>query len=141
MLPTSRRIAPRDFRMPSINMERDLGASARKRRQTVTWAELLMTALTPEEVLDITRDFIASWTPYELAALPAPCRPPEGFRAPEDIVLYAFALVQHNLGACAEDEGAVRMARYFMPAAQQVALVMSNAPRPQAGNEEVPVRG
>ena len=139
MLPTSRRIAPRELRMPSVIMERDLGASARKRRQTVTWAELLATALTPEEVLDITRDFIASWTPYELAALPVPCRPPEGFRAPEDIVLYAFTLVQYSLGAGVEDDGASRMARYFSPAAQQVALVMSSAPRPRAGNEEMPV--
>ena len=118
--------------------KRETGANARK--QTVTWTELLATALTPEEVVDITRDFIASWTPYEIAALPAPCKPPEGFRAPEDIVLYAFTLVEYHLGAGASDEGVSRMARYFSHAAQQVALVMSSAPPPQAGNEEVPVK-
>jgi hypothetical protein len=118
---------------------RDTGARAR--RETVTWAELLATALTPEEVLDITRDFIASWTPYEIAALPDPCRPPaDGFRAPEDIVLYAYTLVSYHCGAGAADEDVFRMAKYFSDAARQVAHVMSNAPLPQAGNEEVPVR-
>jgi hypothetical protein len=119
------------------NRERAASAS----RQTVTWAELLATALTPEEVLDITRDFIASWTPYEIAALPGPCKPPaDGFRAPEDIVLYAYTLVSYHCGAGATDEGVSRMAKYFSHAAQQVALVMSNAPQPQAGNDEVPVK-
>jgi len=132
-------MAPRALRMPSGIMaaKRDIRASAQ--RQTVTWAELLATALTPEEVLDITRDFIASWTPYELAALPSPCQPPEGFRAPEEIVLYAFTLVQYHCGPGASDEGVFRMATYFSHAAQQVAVVMSNTPRPVAGNEEVPV--
>jgi hypothetical protein len=114
----------------------DLGIT---RKQTVTWAELLATALTPEEVLDITRDFLATWTPYELAALPAHCRPPEVFRSPEEIVLYAFTLVQHHCGPGATDEGVFRMAKFFSDAAQRVALVMSSAPRPRPSNEESPV--
>ena len=63
----------------------------------LTWADLLAAATTPGEVIRVVRDFMATWTPQELAALPADCQPPNKFGLPEDIVLYTFMLVDHEM--------------------------------------------
>lgn len=41
----------------------------------LSWLQQIDAAKSPFEVVAITRDYLASWTPEELARLPVPCRP------------------------------------------------------------------
>lgn len=41
----------------------------------LSWLQQIDAAKSPYEVVAVTRDYLASWTPDELARLPAPCRP------------------------------------------------------------------
>lgn len=41
----------------------------------LSWLQQIDTAKSPLEVVAITRDYLASWRPDELALLPALCRP------------------------------------------------------------------
>jgi hypothetical protein len=40
-----------------------------------SWFQQIDAAKTPFEVVNVTRDYLATWTPDELARLPVPCRP------------------------------------------------------------------
>ncbi len=99
-----------------------------------TWPQMLARAGTADEVLYIVRDFLASWDPEDIAILPPGCRPPVRFQAPEDVVLYAYALAQARCGDDVGNPAIARMARFFSEAAQQVAVVMGNE-SPKSSNE------
>lgn len=59
----------------------------------VSWFALLDSAKTPFEVLGVARDFMATWTPDELARLPEECRPGK-LRDAEDIEALHACLVE-----------------------------------------------
>jgi len=101
----------------------------------VAWFDLLAAAATPAEVVRVARDFLATWTPHEIAALPRPCRPPPQIKFPEEIVDYAFALVKAHCDTEVEDDGVVRMATFFSEASWRVAAAMSSAAPEQAEND------
>ena len=101
----------------------------------MTWPDLLERASDPDEVLKVVRDFLATWDPYELAALPGPCKPPLRFEQAEDVVGYAFNLVQHQCGPGADDAGVARMAAFFAVAARRVAVLMGDVPQRPADND------
>ena len=85
-----------------------------------TWRQRLDVARTPQEVVDIARDFVAAFTAYELYALPEACRPSTKLFA-EDIAHLAFELVRHGC-ATAEDSGtAQRLAAFFAHASGRLA--------------------
>lgn len=98
-----------------------------------TWPELLQEARTPREVLAIVRDFVATWTPQEIDALPARARLPLRFTEPEDVVNYAFELSQARL-AGAEQEPLGRMWRFFMDASLAVGTALSRGKETDAAN-------
>ena len=100
-----------------------------------TWQEMLESTNVPEQILVIARDYLATWDPFELDALPPECKPPECFRTPEDVVHYAFVLVQHQCGPGGGEALVARMANFFSHAARQVALLMSHTPAAQARTE------
>ncbi len=104
-------------------------------QESLTWGDLLDDVDIPEDVLKIAKDFLATWDPYELAALPAECKPPDYFVEPEDIVNYAFTLMQSHCGAAHGDPGVYRMVKFFSNAARRVAILMSTTPFPPATNE------
>jgi hypothetical protein len=106
-----------------------------KAQESLTWADVLDDAGTPQDVLKIAKDFLATWDPYELAALPADCKPPAYFVEPEDIVNYAFTLVQSHCGPAHGDPGVYRMVKFFSHAARRVAILMSAVPPALATNE------
>ena len=97
------------------------------RRDATTWPLILATAMTEEQVLRVVRDFLAGWTPYELALLPRQCRPPARFATCEEVVSYAFAIAQARCNDNEADPSLVRMCSFFSEAAEQVAAVMSEA--------------
>ena len=103
-------------------------------RQSLTWFDLLAGALTAVEVMDISRDFLATLTPQEHASLPAACAPPSRFAAPEEIVLYAFTLVQHRCNTESDDPVLGRMTAFFSQATQRVTKLLSTAEEPSAAN-------
>jgi len=53
-------------------------------------------AVSAAEVVALARDYLASFTPYDLAALPDVCRPPGKLYDAEDVTTYAFDLVRHD---------------------------------------------
>ena len=91
---------------------------------SLTWPDLLALSSTPDEVLGVVRDFIATWSPQEMNALPASCKPPGKFSMPEDVVLYAFALVDQQVHARVDDPGVYRMANFFSEATRRVTHLM-----------------
>jgi hypothetical protein len=103
--------------------------------RSLTWSDLLALAEAPEGVVAIARDFLATWDPWEIEALPAECKPPRYFSAPEDIVGYAFTLARSDRAPGADDRGVQRMTHFFADAAQRIALLMSDAPPPAAPND------
>jgi hypothetical protein len=100
-----------------------------------TWHEVLEATNIPEQVLVVARDYLATWEPNELDALPTECRPPDYFHTPDEIVNYAFVVVQHQCGPDKAEPLIARMANFFSHAARQVALLMSHTRSPQARNE------
>jgi hypothetical protein len=71
-----------------------------------SWQGRLVAASSVAEVIEVARDFVATFTPAEIGRLPEACRPPELVDA-NDISEYAFALVRHH---CDDNEGSARLA-------------------------------
>ncbi|HYC36498.1 MAG TPA: hypothetical protein VEC19_08765 [Usitatibacter sp.] len=92
-----------------------------RRAQAVpTWQRRLRETSTPAEVIEVAREFVASWGPEEMAELPPACRPRKLVDA-EDVSSYALALVQHSCAADHLGDSALqRMAAFFTSAAQQI---------------------
>jgi hypothetical protein len=103
--------------------------------QTLAWFDLLAGATTPQEVVNVARDYLATWTPEEIAALPRSCRPPRSLKFPEEIVDYAFALVKAHLEPGSDASGVTRMATFFAEASWRVAAAMSARETEAARND------
>ncbi len=90
----------------------------------ITWQHRLAEAYDTEQVLWVVRDFIASWHPEELSALPAGCRP-ERMADADDVALYAFRLAQRT--CCADGDGPAlqRMSTFFSAASHRVSQLMA----------------
>jgi hypothetical protein len=90
-------------------------------RSPMSWHMVLDCATTLEEVVSVARDFVASFTPYEMEFLPRECRPRKIVDA-KDVGDYAFELTR---AACAgKGEGAVvtdKFKAFFADAAERVA--------------------
>jgi hypothetical protein len=69
----------------------------------IAWYHLIDDAQNPHEVVAITRDYIASWTPQELALLPVACRPGK-LRDEEDIEMLHSSLVDEYRNTRASGE-------------------------------------
>ena len=79
-----------------------------------SWQDLLDNASSVHDVVEVARDFLASWDRYEIAALPEQCRPGKIFDA-NDVNAYAFLLVRNDC----DGEAA--------PLVQKMAAFFSNA--------------
>jgi hypothetical protein len=62
----------------------------------ISWQGQLDAAASAPEVVSVARDYLATFSPYELAGLPEICRPPAKLYDGEDITTYAFDLVRHD---------------------------------------------
>jgi hypothetical protein len=91
----------------------------------ISWHSRLEGACTEAEVVDIVRDFMATVSPYEIARLPAQCRPRKIVDA-SDITQYAFTIVRHH---CDDGEGtarvAHRLASFFTSASIRLSQILS----------------
>ena len=92
-----------------------------------SWQDSVRAAETEVDVLDIAKDFVAQFSPYEIAQLPFACRPGK-FLDAADVTEYAFDLARHRCeegGAGAETIH--RLSAFFTDANQRLAEIL---PRP-----------
>ncbi len=92
---------------------------------TVSWQGRLDDASTEAEVVGVVRDFMATISPYEIARLPAHCRPRKIVDA-NDITHYAFTIVRHH---CDDGQGTARVAHklasFFTSASIRLSQILS----------------
>ena len=98
---------------------------------TLGWHGRLLDAASPGEVVELTRTFVASLTPEEMAALPRDCRPGKIVDA-EDVHAFAYALVRRSCASDRMGDGALmRLASFFTDAARQLSRLAAYAPQGQ----------
>lgn len=90
----------------------------------LSWQHRLTDASTESGVVDVARDFVAQFSPYEIATLPHHCRPGK-FHDSTDLTEYAFALVRHR---CDDGEGSTyimhRLADFFSQATVRLSQIL-----------------
>jgi hypothetical protein len=98
----------------------------------ITWQSRLDCAGSEAEIVDVARDFLAMFDPFELHSLPASCRPPPKIVDADDIAAYAFELVRNECDARAGDL-LHKLARFFSHAT--ICLSQVNAFREVPGDD------
>jgi hypothetical protein len=92
---------------------------------TVSWHAMLDSAETEADVVRITREFLATLSPYDIARLPPHCRPGKMVDM-SDISGYAFVIVRHR---CVPGAGTARVAHklasFFTSASTRLARICS----------------
>jgi hypothetical protein len=99
-----------------------------------SWFDQLAEASSPEDVVRVAQDFIATWTPAEIATLPRALRP-GSMKFPEEVVDYAFTLVRADVDSGSRNELVTRMAAFFAEASWRVAAAMSAHESEEAHND------
>jgi hypothetical protein len=102
-----------------------------------SWFQQLDAAKTPFEVVNITRDYLATWTPDELARLPAPCRPGR-IRDEQDIEQLHVRLVEEYGLSRLNDEALSalqRMTSFVVRASVRIAQLQGEEASPGADDE------
>jgi len=90
------------------------------------WKALLDDADNEAELVRVTRDYLATWTPQEMFALPEQCRPGQ-IKGAEDISFWAYELARIH---CADtnDPGAAalvaKMMTFFSHASERLAKLL-----------------
>jgi hypothetical protein len=105
-------------------------------KKAISWYDLLESAKTPREVMEVAREYLDSWSQAEIDALPDPCKPPFHFVQAEDVVNYAFEVVRRHCGSSSGDERVSQLAGFFGNAARRIAVLMGDRSRPKPGNDE-----
>jgi len=91
------------------------------------WHGRLHEALSPDDVVMIARDYMALWTPEELALVPAALRPGKIVDA-DDIGTHALALVQAQFDRGTEEEAAVhKLATFFSAALLRLSQILARS--------------
>lgn len=100
----------------------------------ISWQGQLDAATSASDVVAVARDYLATFSPYELAGLPEICRPPSKLYDGEDITTYAFDLVRHDFEKepPAVAELVHRLANFFSHASIRLSEIQSRPP----GQEE-----
>jgi len=91
------------------------------------WQLRLRDSATDAEVLDLAREYLASFDPYDLAMLPARCRP-RTLVCAHDISSYAFDLVGHYCDKSDATADLVRqLAGFFTEASIRLSEIVTQA--------------
>lgn len=96
----------------------------------LSWQGRLDSSTSPEEVVAIARDFLAAFTPYELATLPDKCRPPGKLYDGEDLTTFAFELARHNCDQDSDGSAALvhKFANFFCHASIRLSEIQARGP-------------
>ena len=104
------------------------------------WIERLKLAHTEEEIIAVSREFLASFDDYELRFLPVRCLP-RVLLCANDVSTYAFDLVVHR---CEEMDASARLVRrlaeFFTFASIRVSEIMFGGQQPAAPVRSVATR-
>lgn len=107
------------------------GDRARVDQRTTTsvgWGERVDLCDTDDEVIQVTRDFLARLEPWEVSLLPVPCKPPKLFTA-RDVSEYAFEVVSWERDHADRSLLVTKMATFLARASvrlSQIALAGAN---------------
>jgi hypothetical protein len=94
---------------------------------SVSWQDRLDDAANVHDIVEIARDFLATWDRHEIAALPEPCRPGKIFDA-DDVTSYAFQLMQHNCEGDAQADSLMhKMASFFSNASVRCTQILGSS--------------
>lgn len=94
---------------------------------TFSWQDRLDEASTEADVVMVAKDFIAAFTPAEIARLPQECRPGKFFEA-NDVTSYAFALVRYTCDEEPETAALVhKLAHFFSNASTRLSQIMARS--------------
>lgn len=90
-----------------------------------SWQDAVRAAESEEDVLDIVRDFVAQFSPPEVAELPEDCRPGR-FHDAHDVTEYAFELARHRCDEAGEGADSLlhRFSAFFTDANERLAEIM-----------------
>ena len=84
-----------------------------------TWQHRLDVAYSTQDVVNVARDFLATFSPVDLHSLPAPCQPPRKLFE-EDLATYAVDLVRHECTTPETEELIHTLARFFSHASTRL---------------------
>ena len=120
-------------------MAEDLQSNAwHATRLAPDWKALLDGATSEREIVQLTKEYLATWTPRELFALPTPCRP-GAIKSGEDVSGCAFELARAHCGEGNDLELAeliLKMMTFFSHASERLSHILAaekQAAEKQAG--------
>ncbi len=97
-------------------------------RSAMSWQRVLEAAQSEQELVQVSRDFIASFTPHEIDLLPPECRPSKLVDG-EDLASYAYDLTVHRWD---DDNAAAALiesfTRFFADASEHIARLKRASP-------------
>lgn len=97
---------------------------------TISWRGRLDEAAAAHEVVSAARDFVATWTPEEIASLPPHCRPGKIVDA-DDVTAYAIQLAQNCRAADSDAAPRVhRMGNFFSDASLRLSQILAGTGEP-----------
>ena len=100
-----------------------------------SWQDSVRAADTEGDVLDLVKDFLAQFSPVEVARLPEDCRPGK-FHDAHDVTEYAFHLARHRCDDAGDEDAVInRLSAFFTDANERLAEIMRvPVPRPENGH-------
>jgi hypothetical protein len=94
---------------------------------TFSWQDRLEDVSSEGGVVEIVRDFLAIFTPEEMALLPGDCRPGKFFDA-NDVTSYAFSLMRQDTGSDPETAALIhKLAAFFSNASIRLSQIMARS--------------
>lgn len=101
----------------------------------LSWQDRLDSASTATDVVAVVREFVAQFSPTEVAQLPPACRPAKIVDA-QDVTDYALDLVRHR---CDESDGAKhivdRLTAFFSSATTRLSEILYAPPAHDSEND------
>ena len=94
------------------------------------WNLRLRGAYSNREVISLARDFIAQWTPAEIADLPESCRPGQ-LKGADDLAYYAFALAKEERKSAAYTPRLATFASFFAAASLRLSEIAAISSQPR----------
>jgi hypothetical protein len=94
------------------------------------WLSLLKEASSADGVVILARDYLATWTPADLARLPEESRPGR-IRDSDDVSYWAYVLMKQHCDAPVTGPGAVlfeQMLSFFTHASEQLTVYLEAPP-------------
>ena len=105
------------------------GQSGRHERPSGLWPHVLDGATNEQDLVAIVRNYLATWSPEEIARLPVSCRPGKVIDG-EDVSDYAFRLASSHVdfsGPLADRLLLERLMGFFTHAAARFAAMQATA--------------